>query len=126
MLIVKNIEVLQVPNDKHKIFEAISSFKRGISSNGCLPPEQLVDIKEEMITGRIFVNNRGERFCIGVSEQVQEAIGLPFEAFENINRRIETDTLTISKLKTKNAVYQNQIDKYKNMNFWQKLKWLFK
>jgi len=50
-----------------------------------------MQIHTEMIKGRRFVNAKGKQICIGMSKEVQELIGLPFEVFENLQKDIENE-----------------------------------
>ena len=59
----------------------------------------------ETIRGRVFVNKKQEHICIGMSDEIQQFIGLPFIALEDQNRRIKKmcvslirDSKTIRKL----------------------------
>ena len=88
------------------------------------PPERC-EVEQEMVRGREFVNANRERFCIGMSEQVQKAIGLPMEAFENMNRELDTNRQTIAQLRGRNAMYQKRIDVIKEAGLWQRIKYVF-
>jgi hypothetical protein len=81
MLVVKNIDVIQVDRDS---IQLASMPGINVHSYDYLDPP----ITFEMIHGRTFSNSRGERICIGISNDAQTAIGLPFEVFESMNNEI--------------------------------------
>ena len=57
-----------------------------------LDPQRINDNMEacvEMIKGRRFVNSRGEKVCIGISEAARDIIGLEFEVIENLKEEVE-------------------------------------
>jgi hypothetical protein len=86
MLLVKNIEVELVPED---IIQIIQRDER----NKYLDYKQIdekVQTVVELIRGQRFVNERGEQVCIGMSEKVRTAIGLPFEVYNNLKQELET------------------------------------
>ena len=91
---------------------------------GSDPPGRC-EVEQEMVSGRDFVNARGDRFCIGMSEQVQKAIGLPMEAFANMSKTIEEDAITIRKLRTAKAEGQKRIDAFETAGLWQRIKYVF-
>jgi len=111
MVIVKDISLAIVPRNPWKIFDhprvdlnierlsdgAVMDMKTGITS--------------EMIEGEIFTNKRGERFCIGMSKDVQNAIGLPFECFKNLTQQ--------------NNRMQQVISDFGTMTVWQRLRFFF-
>lgn len=77
-------------------------------------PKEYAEVKKEIIQGEQFVNAYGQRFCIGMSKQVREAIGLPFEVFKNMHGEIE-------QLQDANAGRQERIVKFNAASFWKRL-----
>jgi hypothetical protein len=84
-----------------------------------------VDFAIEAVKGRGFYNVSGEKVLIGMSEQAQIALGLPFEVFQN------QDTM-IKQLIKESSGAKNIIDRlrydlgdYMNMKFIDRLKFLF-
>jgi hypothetical protein len=57
-------------------------------------------IEKEMVVGKIYKNFFGEEVCIGMTEQVQGAIGLPFEALDNVRRKAD---IRIEKIRSESA-----------------------
>ncbi|MFH1777587.1 MAG: hypothetical protein ABH952_08545 [Candidatus Omnitrophota bacterium] len=89
------------------------------------PKTEPIEITYEMIHGRTFVNANGEEFCIGLSEQAQTAIGLPFEAFENMSNEIEKLQIHIGDLRKKYNIARDKINQYETMGLWKRIKFLF-
>lgn len=93
MILIDKISVKEVP---HNICEIaaysytperdILDYSPGIPMNRM---EDALSVTKEQITGRRFQNGVGKAICIGMSKQVQVAIGLPFEAFDNMNKQID-------------------------------------
>ena len=124
MLVVKNIEVLEV--DRSMLRVVYMDEQMVHNAPLCYDTaEETVPITTEMIVGEEFVNARGQKFCIGLSKQVQEAIGLPMKAFSGMSSKIETQRTTISQLKRKYGVVLAKIDKFESMKLWERIKYVF-
>lgn len=74
--------------------------------------------REEIVQGRIFVNDYGQPVIIGATNVVEETIGI---VFKNVDR-LRWD---VDELKSANANLSVEIHRYKNMSFWERLKWAF-
>ena len=73
-----------------------------------------------------------DKTMLGWSKQVQEAIGIPIEAFDNLEKNVcsLSSSLTESvernqKLIKENNTLKNKLQSLRSMTFWQKLKFLF-
>ncbi len=115
MLVVKNIEVIEVD----------TNMLRVVHQEEYDMAEETVNITTEMIRGEHFTNARGERFCIGMSKQVEEAIGLPMKIFTNMSSEMETQRITIAQLRQRYATALAKIDKFKSMKLWGRIKNVF-
>lgn len=85
-----------------------------------------VEYKTEYVRGERFINARGEEICIGMTERVQRAIGLPFEAFKNQNKRLNDIQKNNNQLRQQNESLKLELNMFRNMNFREKIKFLFK
>ena len=83
-------------------------------------------IHTEMIKGRRFVNIKGKEICIGMSEEVQELIGLPFEVFENLQSDIENVQAKFDFERRINTKILKQLRIYQHMGIWDRIKNIFK
>lgn len=84
MILVKNIEVEVVPQD-------IIQIRQMDETNIYKPFERVQEemkILVEQVRGQRFINARGQEFCIGMSKKVRDAIGLPFEAYDNLQKEV--------------------------------------
>lgn len=129
MILIKSVEFKEVEGDFTELI-TWEGFHRGK-----LPPnakaEKLAQYKE-IVYGTRFINERGQDVCIGTSLEVQKTIGLCFETFHNQIRkihkqlqRIMAQKKLIEKLQNKNEEYLNNYNKIANMNFIQRLRFLF-
>lgn len=109
MKVIKSIEVLEV--DRQEV--AVRSWDPNqpmveVKSNlEELPYMEEARVIEELVQGRIFVNESGDRVCIGMTGEVQDVLGLPFGAYENmastidrLNKQIQDDDVRFEQLQT--------------------------
>jgi hypothetical protein len=95
-----------------------------ITKNGAREP-YTSDYTIEYMHGTTFVNKRGERVVIGASKEVQQILGLPFDAFSNMEGDI--DRLERERDAARKAAGDNlaRVYEYENMTLKQRLKFLF-
>jgi len=105
-------------------------------------PEEMPSrfLEVENIVGKEFVNEKGQRVMLGMSEDVQNLIGLPFrvfrdqekvidsyrnmnETFRKSNNALQQSNINLS---MDNDILRNKLNFYRNMSFWQRLRFLFK
>lgn len=93
MKLIKSVEVIDIPEDCTKVrtvpYPHLTEFalKHKIATE-----EEVAKIHSETVRGQRFVNANGEEVIIGMSKDVQELIGLPFECF-NMNAHNEIENL---------------------------------
>ena len=130
MLLVTGIEYKTVPKDVWEIQEM------GCSPDFIKYPEvqkKMKKVETEIVSGRRYTNADRKEICLGISKDVQEILGIPFDDFENMQEtndrlnfncgRVEYEN---SKLQIENQGYDSVIEEIKAWNFWQRLKFLFK
>lgn len=133
MLLIKDVEMENVSGDFAEIITPDFNMHD--------PEYKAKKIKyiKETIYGTKFINERGQKICIGTTQKVQDTIGLCFGAFENQGNRIFDQKNHIIRLlginkrlenKYENCLKENHnlkmtIDNIKKMNSFNKLKWLF-
>ncbi|MDY6969337.1 MAG: hypothetical protein SVR08_11895 [Spirochaetota bacterium] len=88
-------------------------------------PAEYIEVKEELVYGKEFINANGERVCIGMSKKVQDLIGLPFEAFDNMTRELDKKHITISRLISHNVACQKRLSVFATAGLFERLKYLF-
>ena len=85
MIVVTKIEILKTEKDYHEIMSDMNS--NGLMMNPSNPDELQLTI--EMIRGRTFRNPVNNEFIvIGWTLDVQEALSIPFELFEQMDKQI--------------------------------------
>ena len=124
MLLIRAINVIQTDLDPITIASALSCSYEPMRAN-YIPPE----ITTEMVRGRRFVNHQGEEVCIGMSKQVQEAIGLPFEVYDNMQSSISFLEKRCQNLNNENFNLRNRIrfmeERFQSINLWGRIKFVF-
>jgi len=85
MICIKEIKVVDVDEDFIMIsrMEGLPPFADLYPYDDDTPLET-VEVTQEMVHGTRFRNSNGLDVCIGMTKQVQDLIGLPFEAFSNM------------------------------------------
>lgn len=128
--------VLQVAKDVHP-----TPFDLYPKSN---PEKEEVYFETETIKARKFKNGSGNTIYIGLCKEAQDSIGVWLESFENLQKayhdlhnkyigehRKHIYDLTsfkesLSEIRDKFWKQYNELKFYRNMNFWQRLRFLFK
>jgi len=111
MIVVKSVEIID-SGDINDRYEYWNRFKLGPLPDDFIKDE---DIFKEAIEGRYFtwfLDGERHEVCIGWSNEVQKALGLPFEVFNKQEEAL--------------LAYRALLHKYEGMGFWQRLKFLFK
>lgn len=114
MLVVKSIEVVEYEPEsvlipKTQSFPISDHSSKKVSG---------IEVTQEMVIGRRFVrriNGETKHFCIGMTQQVQDAIGIPMEAFDSLSQSLSDSE----------ERYSNLTKKINNMNWKDKLLFLF-
>ena len=85
MICIKEIKVVDVDEDFIVVhmMDGLPPFADLLPHNGDISQE-VVEVTNEMVHGTRFINIDGKEVCIGMTKQVQDLIGLPFEAFSNM------------------------------------------
>ncbi len=120
MILIEKIKVIQTNLEPTMIAHALSCDYEPMSTD-YIPPE----ITTEMVRGRRFVNIRGEEVCIGMSKQVQQAIGLPFEVYDVMENNITFFRKRNQNLESKNFSLLKRIEWHQTMGFLGRVKFLF-
>jgi len=120
MILISEIKTIQTDLDPIALTRALSC---GYAPEGTdyIPPE----ITTEMVRGRRFVNIRGEEVCIGMSKQVQQAIGLPFEVYDTMDNNITFFRKRNQNLESQNFNLLKRIEQHQSISFLGRVKFLF-
>lgn len=114
MKLITNVEVIERDDDRELRIQKLCNPGLFFSPEHCA---EEMKIETEIVRGRMFVNSRGERVCIGIKKNVQDLIGLPFEAFEAQQALIAREQRRVFNL-------ENEIKGIKALKFWKRLKFL--
>jgi len=99
MILVKSVELVNTGEDNPNPF--VYQYAKEPKSPWP-PPEPGVavarDFEVETVEGKWFHNPAGVSVVIGWTKEVQLALGLPFEAFDNMEKQLSDDHLHITKL----------------------------
>ena len=121
MILVKNIEVVVMLQDIIPITQMNNANLYKFTDQ----VEKEMKILVEQVSGKKFINARGQEFCIGMTKQVQEAIGLPFKVYDNLQKEVNA----LRKINERIESELNQVTYYANLfriaNFYKRIKYLF-
>lgn len=120
MIVIKEIKTIIVPEKSTMIHH----YDGILIGNGADVASK-VSVTREMVEGQRFVNANNETVIIGWAKDVQEKLGLPFEVFDDLKFRNAELGKIKSELSLKIFDLQEALRYYKNMTFWQRLKFLF-
>lgn len=82
-------------------------------------------VTEEKVRGRAFIKPDGERIIIAATKEVQDIIGLQYEAWNEMESRSEE--LYRKAIGNSNLAkgFVGQLKTIETASFWRRLKWLF-
>ncbi len=123
MLLITDITIKHVKTDRDVI---INQYKHLHSYRDLHKPTKDMGVREELVKGRHFVNSRGERVCLGLQLNVQKTIGIYIEAFENLERQLDTLRTDYLRISEKNIKLTTELADLKYMSWWKRLNFLFK
>lgn len=118
MILIEDINVKVVPEDIVQIYREKQAAQPHFDDT----LDKEIETTIELIRGKHFINNREQVVCIGMSKQVQDAIGLPFEAFDSLQETLEISNKNYSDKVTELSKLQNSIN---DAPFLSRLKYLF-
>ena len=124
MILIKDIKILYTKEDIHRLrCELYPPIKELlIKQPGKAVPAK---VTPEMVFGRIFRTATGEEICIGMTGAVQKAIGLPFEAFDNLQNELEEAKNSYNIICRTLNQQNKKLFTLQNMSWWQRLIFLF-
>lgn len=115
MLCITDITVVDVGEDIIRLSGRSDNMVEMVTNDG---PRDPIRIATEVIRGQRFRNSRGVIICIGMSQQVREAIGLPFEVYENLQHNLDYEKAQLRQSR-------NQLKRVKDMTFWERIRFAF-
>jgi hypothetical protein len=119
IILIKSVETVLV--NSHEVYlPVLSDIPMRVYSDSLLTEtvSKNLEISREVIRGRRFTNTKGEQVIIGMTKEVQDTIGLSFEAFENMEK--ERDIMNSVQKETLKS-----LKKYSDAGFLKRLRYLF-
>lgn len=132
MIYIKSIEIINSPDGK-MIIDPKNKNQVTVYAGEHKRPT-VVD--KHVVEGRVFKNASGDDVCIAWNRSVQEELGLPFEKLDELRKKIEMlkriHRLEMVELRTfldlestENTDLSNKLKIYHNLNWWQRILFLF-
>jgi hypothetical protein len=130
MLLIQDVKYTNVPKDPWELENLVQThFLKDMdpySVEGKQIFNETTYLQKEIIQGVRFKNKFGDEICIGIPEKIQGILGLPFSEFDSLRCRIEELTYERKKIAGELHHVTTELKQFKNMTFWQKVKFLFK
>jgi hypothetical protein len=123
MIVVTDVKIAKHAYDEIQAYQYSPRNLVAELWTGELPTMTQYDI--ETVKGQKFVNARGEAVVIGMSKAVQDAIGLPMEAFNKQGKEIHFLRDEIEYLKNENKRTSSMLDCYCSQTRWDLIKRIF-
>jgi hypothetical protein len=121
MYLIRKVEVLEVEDKFDKLLE-FPIYSTEYNKLRFDLKDDPVTVHEEIVKGRHFyrINEFGkkEHWVIGATKEVQDLIHIQYEAFETMEKTMETWSQRYTDMCDK-------IEKINNKKFWQRVKYLF-
>ena len=113
MILVRDVKIVETHNKSRfqKIYQYGPTPTIGVYDDG----DEFCEVTVEMVKGQRFRNSNGLDVVIGWDKQSQDLLGLPFKAFESMERRRQSDYEENTKLRKK-------LRKLEETTLWQFLK----
>ena len=118
MIIVTDMKVIKTHDSKYHPFVYPIYHAGPIPVLGLWEDSEnneFCEVNVEMVKGRHFVNRFGIETIIGWDKQSQDLLGLPFEIFEKMEKRRESDY-------KENTRLRKSLREWEEMSFWQLIK----
>ncbi len=122
MIAVIDVKIVKVPENFlmiHSLEPMLAEWADHSERADCVP------VKTENIVGERFVCN-GQDVVIGMSQAVQDAIGLPMRVFSDMNREVECTRRENGMLSSTCYAWEGKFHELQEATFWDRLVWLFK
>ena len=140
MVIITKVDFLEVDENPavYKTYNNVDIIS--IIGRDVVPSDLNINVKEEYIHGREFINDDGVRTVIGMTKDVSEQLGKPFNVINKLQDSIMFLNHDIKLLRNnfdkelrkvkdeRDNIYEKNISlklKYENMSFWERVAYVF-
>jgi len=104
LFILKNIELIEITDDPYcnNTLEHYEFLLHPVK-----PEDAAFKVTREMVEGRVFINERNEKICFGMSKQAEKMLGMSFDTIDTLSKQVDMgneiiDTLRAELYKVKN------------------------
>jgi hypothetical protein len=123
MILLRSADIVKIDGQRAEVVEMDNSqlYYKIMSENETFDVNP-VEFKKEVVEGRSFIRFKDgvkEEIVIGATKEIQDMIGIHYDAFDEMSRMLDM-------YKQENVQYQIVIKQFREMKFWQRLKFLFK
>ena len=104
MLIITEMKVIEVDRDMWELEHMVRKMDMVMPITDEFTPRSAEEasITREMIQGHRFIDGRNNRdIIIGWTQEVQDVLQMPFEAYDYMNKHIETQNIIINDMNKK-------------------------
>lgn len=126
MLLIRKVEYIDVPSDVYKIYDffddddniPLYAGQKDLIHN-------IMDVEQEIVRGVRYFNDKGKEICIGIPKEIQGILGLPFSDFNRLENNLKVFRTENKKIRQELNSVTSELDEFKTMSFWKRLKFLF-
>jgi len=122
MIVIVEAKTVMMDRDEFYYETAHCPNAGGVLASTVQDPYEMVTITREHIQGKIFCNSKGDRICLGLSNEVSKALAFPFEL-------IEQNANDIDNLRSENSKLIQRLrfseSAWRQRDIWHRLKYLF-
>jgi len=132
MLLIEDIKIREVCGNRLSVSRCKSDNTVPMNYMDAKYLDSPIEYDVEHVNGERFINARGETVCIGMTKHVQDAVGLPFEAFSNMNKELDSlrasfasHVRQIKDLSATLAVSTTKLDAASSASLWKRIRYVF-
>tara|TARA_R110001599_G_scaffold101758_2_gene260055 strand:- start:1523 stop:1927 length:405 start_codon:yes stop_codon:yes gene_type:complete len=122
MKLIKSVEVIEVSNNPYDIIHPPQSSMYAYNRDA---ESQAMKLYREVVRGQHFINDKGEDVVIGMCEEVQKLIGLPFDSYDALSKEIIDATTKLHDEESKRKRLNLMIEELMGVGLWMRIKFLF-
>lgn len=123
-IIVKKVEVLNIHKSPKEVLISTNPHRPYDGKPSDRIKEEDIQCIKEAITCEQFYNTNGDIVHIGMSKQAQEALGLPFKAYDQMKKDCEDIRIDRDNYYNKCCAYYDVFQNIEELGFWGRLKYL--
>jgi hypothetical protein len=88
-------------------------------------PASEMRITQEIVRGREFVSADGKHCIIGLAREVQEELGLMYDAWDNLQRHVDDATNRMHAAYRCAKTHRTKLEALMRAPWWRRLRWVF-